>query len=191
MNALRLLIAVLIPFAVAACMSAGQIESSGPRYATTAGVTEDYRLGVGDKLGITVFNEDSLSGEFTVAADGTLSVPLIGAIDVVDMSPSELSRELATRLSDGYLREPKVTVEILSYRPYFILGEVRAPGQYPYASGLTAINAIAAAQGFTPRGNENVVFIRKFGSAKVTVYRLTPELRVWPGDTIRITERYF
>ena len=160
MNALRLLIAVLIPFAVAACMSAGQIESSGPRYATTAGVTEDYRLGVGDKLGITVFNEDSLSGEFTVAADGTLSVPLIGAIDVVDMSP-------------------------------FILGEVRAPGQYPYASGLTAINAIAAAQGFTPRGNENVVFIRKFGSAKETAYRLTPELRVWPGDTIRITERYF
>ena len=191
MRALRLFVSLLIPFVATACMSAGQIVSSGPRYSTSAAVTEDYHLGVGDKLAITVFDEDSLSGDFTVAADGTLSVPLIGALDVVDMTPAELTKELTARLADGYLREPKVTVEVQSYRPYFILGEVRSPGQYPYASGLTAINAIAAAQGFTPRGSESVVFIRKFGSAEETAYRLTPELRVWPGDTIRIAERYF
>lgn len=180
---------------VSACATApgrpsGVIET-GDRYAAQQSGLEDYRLGSGDKVRLTVFNEPTLSGEFTVAASGTLSFPLIGDVPAVGISTSDIALTVQKRLAEGYLRDPKVNLEIISYRPFFILGEVKAPGQYPYSSGLTVFNAIATAEGFTPRAARGIVYVRRAGSTEEEAFRLTPELRVWPGDTIRLGERYF
>lgn len=177
---------------VAAC--AGQqtpIVESGPRYSSVESEIEDYRLASGDKLRIVVFNEESLSGEFSVGSNGFISLPLIGDLAADGKTPLEISEETRRRLADGYLREPRVSAEVVSYRPFFILGEVKAPGQYPYASGMTALNAVATAQGFTPRADDGKVFIRRSGSTQEEAYRLTPDLRILPGDTVRFGERFF
>jgi polysaccharide export outer membrane protein len=165
--------------------------ATGERYSLQNSQIEDYRLGVGDKVRLTVFNEPTLSGEFSISASGLLSLPLVGDLDAVGKGPVEIANLVQNRLGAGYLRDPKVNVEVITYRPFFILGEVKAPGQYPYASGLTVLNAIATAQGFTPRSKRTRVFIRRSGSALEEEFLLTPELRVWPGDTIRLGERYF
>lgn len=164
---------------------------AGDRYMSQSVAVEDYKLGAGDKVRMTVFNEPTLSGEFSVSADGALSLPLLGDVQAVGRSPVEIAKIVQTRLSDGYIREPKVSVEVTAYRPFFILGEVTAPGQYPYASGLAVLNAVATAQGFTPRASRKVVYIRRSGSTAEETYRLTPDLSVRPGDTIRVGERYF
>jgi polysaccharide biosynthesis/export protein len=171
--------------------SPGGLLETGDRYSVQSSQVEDYRLGVGDKVRLTVFNEPTLSGEFSVSANGTLSLPLVGDIDAVGKSPVDIGKAAQAKLADGYLREPQVSVEVTAYRPFFILGEVKSPGQYPYVSGLTVFNAVATAEGFTPRAEKKVAYVRRSGSATEEPYRLTPDLRVWPGDTIRIGERYF
>lgn len=165
--------------------------SSGERYISLQSQTETYPLGAGDKVRVTVFNEPTLSGEFSVSADGDLALPLIGNIPALGKTTNDVAALVQTALANGYLRDPKVSMEVVTYRPFFILGEVRSPGQYPYASGMTVINAIATAEGFTPRAKKKTVLIRRFGEAAEQEFVLTPDLRVWPGDTIRLTERYF
>ncbi len=165
--------------------------SSGDRYVSGPETGEGYKLGVGDQVRVTVFNESSLTGEHTVSASGFVSMPLIGDVPALDKTPGELAADMQRRLSDGYLRDPKVAAEVTQYRPYFILGEVKLPGQYPYAIGLTALNAVATAQGYTPRAAKKVAYIRRAGEATETAYALTPNLRIYPGDTIRLGERYF
>lgn len=151
----------------------------------------EYRLGVGDKVRVIVYNEDSLSGEFQVSAAGTLAFPLIGDVPAVSKTTVEIALAIKTMLADGYLRDPKVSMEVVTYRPYFILGEVKTPGQYPFSNGLTVTNAIATAAGFTPRAEKKMVFIRRSGDAEERPYKLSPDLRVYPGDTIRLGERFF
>lgn len=170
---------------------AGPVLSTGERYETSAGTLSEYRLDVGDRVKLNVFGEPTLSGEYSVGADGTISLPLIGEVPATAHTIDEIIAQARTRLSDGFLRDPKVSGEVSVFRPYFILGEVSTPGNYPYAVGLTAMNAIAAAKGFTPRANRDVVLIRRQGEATEVNYRLTPELRIYPGDTIRVGERYF
>lgn len=156
-----------------------------------AGTGQDYHLGVGDKLRVIVFNEESLSGEFQVSADGTVSLPLIGAVRAMDQTPSALSATIRAQLAQGYLRDPRVSVEVLTYRPFFILGEVKTPAQYPYVNGLTVVNAIATAGGYTPRAQRKIAYIRRAGEDQERAYKLTPDLIVRPGDTIRLGERLF
>jgi polysaccharide export outer membrane protein len=175
---------------------AGPVISSGDRYIGAASTASNdpvlsYRLGEGDKVKMTVFNEPTLSGEFTVGAEGTLSLPLIGAVPARGRTIEEVAGDARARFGDGYLRTPKISAEVSLYRPFYILGEVSAPGLYPYSVGLTALNAVATAKGFTPRATRDVVQIRRQGEAVETSYRLTPELLVYPGDTLRIGERYF
>jgi polysaccharide biosynthesis/export protein len=191
---LRLLKCLAIAMLVAGCSPAatsGPVVSTGERYAATADASQDYRLDAGDKLRVTVFNEETLSGEFSVGSEGVVSFPLIGDVVAKGKTPQQLATEIQSRLADGYLREPKVSAEISVYRPFFILGEVKAPGQYPYASGMTALNAVATAQGFTPRANKKLAYIRSVNSTAEVAMQLTPDLKVRPGDTIRIGERYF
>lgn len=176
---------------LAACAGTGAVAPPGDRVASTAAFEEGYKLGVGDKIRITVFNEASLSGEFSVGANGDLSLPLIGAVPATGQTPAQISATVQRQLADGYLRDPRVSAEITAYRPYYILGEVRAPGTYPFVVGLTAFNAIATAEGFTPRANKSMVFVRRLGSDQEVAYKLTPDLRIYPGDTIRLGERYF
>lgn len=192
----RFFLGLCLALLVGACSSGpggshAAVVSSGERYTAQAAELQDYKLGVGDKVRITVFNEPTLSGEFAVSADGALALPLIGNVAVAGKGPAEIGTQVQAKLADGYLREPRVNVEVITYRPFFILGEVKAPGQYPYVNGLTVLNAIATAQGFTPRSERHTAFIRRAGSAAEEPFDLTPDLRVLPGDTIRLGERYF
>lgn len=166
------------------------VESS-PRLSAPDTFVSGYKLGVGDKIRVIVYNEQSVSGEFQVNDGGKIAMPLIGEVPALGRTTTELATAIQTGLAQGYLRDPKVSAEVLTYRPYFILGEVKTPAQYPYANGLTVTNAIAVAGGFTPRANRGTIFIRRSGEDQERAYKLTADLRAWPGDTIRVGERYF
>jgi polysaccharide biosynthesis/export protein len=182
---------LILALLVAAC--AGPIAVSPPddRLASKVDLSQGYRLGVGDKLRLTVYDEPSLSGEFTVGASGAISVPLIGEVPTGNRTATDVAADIRAKLADGYLRDPRVSAEVITYRPFYILGEVKAPGNYPYVVGLTALNAIATAEGFTPRAEQSRVFIRRFGEEQEKAYELVPDLLIFPGDTIRLGERYF
>lgn len=192
MKIVRAIPAALALF-LAACASTGQpVLSSGERYRANGVITDVYLLGSGDKVHVTVFNEPQLTGDFVVDSAGQLSLPLLGGTTVQGKTVTEVARIVEKEYRERhYLLNPQVTAEVSTYRPFFIVGEVRMPGQYPYVAGLTVWNAVATAQGFTPRARKKVVFIRRFGEAGELAYELTPDLRVWPGDTVRFGERYF
>ncbi|MEO1324334.1 MAG: SLBB domain-containing protein, partial [Pseudomonadota bacterium] len=103
----------------------------------------------------------------------------------------EFEGAIAQRYSDGYLRDPRVNAEVMNYRPFYILGEVRTPGEYPYTSGLTILNAVATAGGFTYRANDDVILIRGAEDTEEYRVRLDPSTPILPGDTIRVIERFF
>ncbi|HEY9217553.1 MAG TPA: polysaccharide biosynthesis/export family protein [Phenylobacterium sp.] len=151
----------------------------------------DYTLGSGDKVRITVFGEESLSGEFLVSSAGAISMPLVGDIAAGGRTIGELQRDLTARLSDGYLKDPRVSAEVLTYRPFYILGEVNKPGEYPYTAGLNLMKAVATAEGFTYRANTKQAFVRRSGAQGEVKVPLTATTPVGPGDTIRIRERFF
>ncbi|WP_206241994.1 polysaccharide biosynthesis/export family protein [Novosphingobium terrae] len=165
--------------------------NTGARYEGGQSLAESYRLGAGDKLKVNVFNEPQLSGEYQIGADGNIALPLTGAMAVLGEAPTKVASDYEGLLGQDYLRNPKVTAEVTAYRPFFIAGQVHMPGQYPFVPGLTVWSAIATAQGLTPRGRESYVYIRTYGEADEKRYLLTPDLRVWPGDTIRVAERFF
>lgn len=171
--------------------SARPLITSGERYAAASDMPESYALGPGDKVRLTVFNEPALSGEFSVSGEGLLSLPLVGEVKATGKSTRAIADDVSARLAAGYMVSPQVSMEVLAYRPYFILGEVVRPGRYPYATGMTALNAIATAEGFSPRAKRGEVLIRRPGTAGEMRYKLTPDLRIQPGDTVRLTERYF
>ena len=152
---------------------------------------EEYRLGSGDKLRIIVFDELALSGEFLVDGSGMVSMPLIGEVQATGLTVREFQRGVETSLREGYLNDPKVSAEVLNFRPYYILGEVNKPGTYPFSDNLTVFNAVATAEGFTYRANQRVVYIRRAGETQEHQYQLTSTARVNPGDTVRIAERIF
>jgi protein involved in polysaccharide export with SLBB domain len=151
----------------------------------------EYHLGAGDKLRIIVFGEDSLTGEFFVSGEGKIAFPLIGEVDAEGVTIPELQAAIAAKLADGYLKQPKVSAEVLNYRPFYILGEVMKPGEYPYTNGLTVLNAVATASGFTYRADTHKVFIKRAATSAEEQYPLSPATPVLPGDTIRIGERFF
>ncbi len=151
-----------------------------------------YRLGAGDRLRITVYNEPTLTGEYNVTPGGTVAFPLIGAIDAQGCTIEVVTQELSHRLAGGYVNDPHVSVEVLNYRPFYILGEVNKPGEYPYAAGLTIEQAVALAGGYTYRANESKAVLRRQTSgAEGTVALRGGQVPVLPGDTIRIGQRYF
>lgn len=151
----------------------------------------DYRLGPGDELRITVYGEKDLTGEFIVSGSGKLSFPLVGDVDAEGKTVVEVTAELRAKLADGYLVDPKVSGEVLNFRPYYVLGEVNKPGQYPYTSGLTALKAVATAQGYTYRANAKKIFIRHASESVEHEYSMGQVIYIQPGDTLRIAERYF
>lgn len=151
----------------------------------------DYLLGPADKVRVTVYGEPSLSGEFFVTGSGLMSLPLIGEIKAGGMTVGQFQQVVQKALSDGYLKDPRVSAEVLTFRPFYILGEVEKPGTYPYTSGLTVLNAVATAGGFTYRADKKNVWIKHNGETSENKSELTPSIVVAPGDTIRIGERFF
>lgn len=152
---------------------------------------EGYRLGAGDKLRVITFGEETLSGEFFVNDAGDVSLPLIGSVQAAGLTISEFQDRVQVALADGYMRDPRVSVEVENYRPFYILGEVNKPGEYPFSAGLTVMNAVATASGFTYRANTRRVFIKGVHDASEHPAQINAQTRVYPGDTIRVGERFF
>jgi polysaccharide export outer membrane protein len=159
-------------------------------YAPTAGEGY-YTLDSGDRLRIVVFGQDGLTNSYVVSAGGNIDMPLIGQVSARGLTTDQLAGRLAEKLRDGYIREPHVAVEIEAYRPFFILGEVTAPGQYPYVANMTAETAVAIAGGFTARASRKNVTLNRnyYGRPMRMAVPLNFPLR--PGDTINVQERWF
>ena len=170
---------------------AGAMAGAVPVAANSPDGVEDYQLGVADKVRIIVFDEPTLSGEFTVNANGALSLPLVGDVPARGLTPTQLAGQIREVLKGGYLLNPQVSIDVLTFRPFFILGEVNKPGEYPYSSGLTVDAAVAMAEGYTYRAQKKKLLIRHAGEEQAQKMVLTPDLRVRPGDIIRIQERYW
>jgi polysaccharide export outer membrane protein len=157
-----------------------------------ASAVQPYTLGAGDKLRITTFGFKELSGDFSVAADSSVALPLVGAVKVNGLTVEQLERQITSILTERDLvRQPKVVAEVIEYRPYYILGEVTKPGQYPFTDGLTVLKAVATAQGFTYRANSRTIFITPDASNRERAVQMTASTPIRPGDTIRIGQRYF
>jgi protein involved in polysaccharide export with SLBB domain len=151
---------------------------------------EAYRLDAGDKLRVNVYNEPSLSGEFEVDGSGFVSLPLIGEVAARDLTVRELEQRVADALRGDYLVSPRVSVEVTNYRPFYIIGEVNNPGRYAYVDGMTVMNAVAMAGGFTYRARESRAEIKRQGQGEVD-RNAAPHSPVMPGDVITIPERFF
>jgi polysaccharide export outer membrane protein len=168
----------------------GAAQVAAPAGASSA-VAPDYRLGSGDKLRISVYDEEGMTGEYQVSELGIISFPLIGDYPAGGKTVPQLRADLERRLGSGLLNDPKVTAEVIAFRPFYILGEVTKPGMYPYTPGLTLYSAVATAQGFTYRANQRKVMITRAGETEETKVEVTAATRINPGDTIRIREKIF
>ena len=157
----------------------------------TSQAAPDYPLGPGDKLRMITFGEESLTGTFIVGAKGQVSLPLIGEVQAGGHTTREVTAEVTRLLADGFLKDPRVSIEVTDYRPFYILGEVNKPGLYPYVNGLTVDAAVATAGGFTYRANTHKVFIKTEPGSLERKMPLSGDTPVHPGDTVRIAERYF
>ena len=149
-----------------------------------------YRLGVGDKLKITIYGEPDLSGQMDVNAIGNLPMPLIGDVPAKGRSIGEIRDAVAGRLADGYLKNPKVSVEVINYRAIYVHGEVRNAGEFAFKTGLKFRDAIATAGGFTYRANVAYLLVSRDGSGEMKI-SMPSDLPVLPGDNIRVPERFF
>src|SRR5579871_2622788 len=150
-----------------------------------------YRLDAGDKLRVVVYGQDGLTNTYAIDAGGSITMPLIGAVPARGRTPSELASAITAKLRNGYIREPSVAVEIESYRPFFILGEVAAPGQYPYVPNMTVESAVAIAGGFSPRAKRDMVTLTHTDSNGAARYAVPLGTSLSPGDTVFVGERWF
>ncbi|KHK93594.1 hypothetical protein LK12_00230 [Novosphingobium malaysiense] len=156
-------------------------------------LTDGYRLATGDKLKVTVFDEPTLSGEYEVGVDGDLALPLLDPIPAAGKTPKALATIIADKLESGeYVLVPRVSVEIIEHRPFYILGEVNKPGQYAYSGEITFEQAVAQAGGFTARANKGTIYLRRqdWGSKRRVKLEGQP-LKLAPGDTIEVREAFF
>jgi polysaccharide export outer membrane protein len=150
-----------------------------------------YRLDAGDRLRVVVYGQEGLTNTYAIDAGGSITMPLIGAVPARGRTPAGLAAEITAKLRSGYIRDPSVAVEIEAYRPFFILGEVAAPGQYPYVPNMSVESAVAIAGGFSPRARRDSVTLThtdRSGSMRIVVPLGTP---ISPGDTVLVGERWF
>jgi polysaccharide export outer membrane protein len=150
-----------------------------------------YQLDAGDKLRVVVYGQEGLTNTYAIDAAGSITMPLIGAVPARGRTPSGLAAAITAKLRNGYIRDPSVAVEIESYRPFFILGEVQAPGQYPYVPNMTVESAVAIAGGFTPRAKRNMVTVTHTDAGGSGRYVVPMGTSLSPGDTVFVGERWF
>lgn len=150
-----------------------------------------YTLAAGDRLRIIVYGQDSLSNSYSVDGAGNIAMPLVGVTPAQHLTTQALARSLEQRYGARYLRDPKISVEIEAYRPFFVLGEVTTPGQYPYVNGMTVQTAVAIAGGFSPRAAKHYAVITRTINGCTGNSKAAIEEPVRPGDTITIRERFF
>ena len=159
--------------------------------APSAAQQTEYRFGTGDEIRITVFGHEDISGEFTISETGTISLPLAGGLKLGGLTIRQAEQRVIEALKPDYLLNPKVGIEVLNYRPFYILGEVKDPGSYPYVNGMTVMEAVALGGGFTYRARkERFVIIRGSDPAKAERQASITEI-VLPGDVVKVLERLF
>ena len=175
--------------AVPASHVAAPVEAAqgGPYHAAEA----PYTLDSGDRLRIVVFGQQNLTNTYTVDASGKIAMPLIGSIVARGLTPQQLAQSVTAALRRGYMRDPSVSAEIAAYRPFYILGEVNNPGQYPYVAHMTVETAVAIAGGYSPRGSKDAVSISRAVPGGTVRFKAPVTYQIRPGDTIRVKERWF
>ena len=157
----------------------------------SADFDEPYVQARGAKLRINVFGQQNLTNTYAVEPDGSIAMPLVGRFPVSGKTSDQVRTGLEAKLKSGFLRDPNVSVEIESYRPFFILGEVTNAGQYPYVAGMTAENAVAIASGFSPRAKRDRVELTRRIGERVFKGEVPLTYPIRPGDTINVEERWF
>lgn len=188
----NIIVGLALAFAFSACAQAPMtLQPTASEPDGVARLVPEYRLGAADKVRVNVFGEEALTGEFLVGGSGKISLPLIGEVQAAGLTIAQLQDEIARALSQGYINQPRVSAEVLNYRPFYILGEVNKPGEYPYTNNLTVLNAVATAEGFTYRADTRRVYIKRADGVGEQAFPLTTATQVAPGDTIRIGERFF
>lgn len=150
-----------------------------------------YHLDAGDKLRVVVYGQEGLTNTYAIDAGGSITMPLIGSVPARGRTTAGLAQEIAGKLRNGFIREPSVAVEIESYRPFFILGEVAAPGQYPYVPNMTVESAVAIAGGFSPRARRDRVTVTHTDASGTGRFVVPPGTSISPGDTVLVGERWF
>lgn len=173
------------PPAVVMAAPATYAETMPPRY------DAPYHLDAGDRLRVVVYGQEGLTNTYAIGAGGSITMPLIGAVPARGRTTAGLSAEIAAKLRRGFIREPSVAVEIEAYRPFFILGEVAAPGQYPYVPNMTVESAVAIAGGFSPRARRDQVTLTHTDASGTARFVVPPGSAVAPGDTVLVGERWF
>jgi protein involved in polysaccharide export with SLBB domain len=182
-------IVLLVLGSLLAGLTPAAAQSADP---TGASVAESYRLGAGDKVRVNVFGQPELSGDFVIDGTGLVQLPLVGQVKALGLTARQFEAEITNALKTGeYLKDPKVSVEVANYRPFYIIGEVNKPGEYPYVNDMTILNAVALAGGFTFRADDSDVYIRRHGGTTETKYPADQSTRVEPGDIVRVGERFF
>jgi polysaccharide export outer membrane protein len=186
-------IGLIILLAIAACGTPAErgIATSADVEALATAASAPHRFQGGEKIKIIVFNEPSLSGDYDIDPNGMVSLPLAGTVRAVGLTQAQFEKELAQKFRSDYLRNPKVTVAILQFRPIYIVGEVEKQGEYPFKPGLNVLTAMAAAGGGTYRANRDNVLIQHFGETGMRQYPQRGSTVILPGDLIRVPERYF
>jgi polysaccharide biosynthesis/export protein len=186
------------PVAVAPQPTLDTIAYAGPApvpvgYAAPAPVSYEvpYHLDAGDRLRVVVYGQEGLTNTYSISAGGTITMPLIGSVPARGRTPQGLAADITARLRNGFIREPSVAVEVESYRPFFILGEVQAPGQYPYVPNMTVESAVAIAGGFSPRARKDRVTITHTDASGTSRAIVPPGTPLSPGDTVLVGERWF
>jgi polysaccharide export outer membrane protein len=159
--------------------------------AVTTAATAVPRFQGGEKIRITVYNEPTLSGDYDIDPNGVVSLPLAGTVRAVGLTQPQLEQELAKKFKSEYLRNPKLTVTIIQFRPFYFVGEVEKQGEYAYKPGLNVLTAMALAGGGTYRANRNYVLIQHFGETGMKEYPQSAATLILPGDLIKVPERYF
>jgi len=174
-----------------AVFAVGSIASSSllPGATAEAQSSVAYRLSPGDKVRVTVFGHEDLSGEFELDPEGRISLPLIQYVDAQGSTSQELEANITSSLSPDYLKNPRVTVEVLNYRPFYILGEVESPGSYDYVNGMTVLESVAVAGGFTYRAKQKKMTIVRASDPEKKKMPASVDTRVLPGDVIEVPER--
>jgi polysaccharide export outer membrane protein len=176
---------------VAGCADSRPMGGSVEAIVAAREAAQTYRLSAGDKVHVAVFNEDNLSGDFVVGPDGRVALPLAGPVQAAGLTLPQFQQAVTARLKDGVVLNPSVAVTASDLRPYYILGEVNKPGRYSYTPELTVMNAVATAEGFTYRADKDTVYVRHAADSGEREEPLTATTAVLPGDTIRISQRYF
>ena len=189
MNSVACWAALAVALLACGC-TAGSLSEAEQQSLATAAVTAP-KLQPGDKIRITVYGEDKLSGDYQVDQSGQISLPLAGTITAQDLTQAELEQALAKKFRSEYLKNPKVTVTIATLEPFYMMGEVSKPGQYPYQSGLNVMTALAIAGGPTYRANRTTVQIQRRGETSMHEYPISTTVPILPGDVVRVPERYF